>query len=145
MTHSAPASADSIVLFDGVCNFCNHSVHFIIDRDLRRRYKFAALQSDIGRQLLAENHLDPATINSVVLLENGRCFTKSTAALRIAGNLRFPWRLCAALRIIPSFVRDPIYNLIAKNRYRLFGKSDACRIPTPALRERFLDPASTSN
>lgn len=139
------AAADSIVLFDGVCNFCNHSIHFIIDRDTGRRYKFAPLQSEVGRRLLAEHHLDPETINSVVLIENGRCYTKSTAALRIAGNLRFPWRLCTALRIIPWFVRDPIYNLIARNRYRIFGKSDACRVPTPELRQRFLDTASTSN
>jgi predicted DCC family thiol-disulfide oxidoreductase YuxK len=128
-----------IVLFDGVCNLCNGSVHFIVDRDKAARFSFAPLQSPLGQQLCTRFGLPTQHYDSLVLIEHGKIFLRSTSALRIARRLRFPWFLLAAGLILPRFLRDPFYNLIARNRYRWFGKEESCRIPTPDLRKRFLD------
>lgn len=127
----------SIVLFDGVCNFCNDSVNFIIRHDHAGRFKFAPLQSDIGQQLLSEHNIEE-DVDSIVLVEDGRAFTHSTAALRIAKGLGGVCSLAYVLIAIPAVVRDLFYKTFAKYRYRLFGKKDACMIPTPEVRERFL-------
>jgi predicted DCC family thiol-disulfide oxidoreductase YuxK len=127
----------SIVLFDGVCNFCSDSVNFIIDHDRADRFKFAPLQSDIGRELRAKYEVDE-TIDSIVVIEDGRAFTHSSAALRIAKGLGGLWSILYALVVVPRPVRDYFYRLFAKYRYRLFGKKDACMIPTPEVRARFL-------
>lgn len=126
------------VLFDGVCNLCNGTVLFLIDKDGAGYFKFAALQSDEGRRLLARHSYDDADLSSMVLIEDGQLFTRSTAALRIMRRLPLPWRLLSGLMIVPRPLRDVGYNFIARRRYRWFGKEDACRVPTPELRQRFL-------
>ncbi|HYE20582.1 MAG TPA: thiol-disulfide oxidoreductase DCC family protein [Tepidisphaeraceae bacterium] len=129
----------SIVLFDGVCNFCEASVQFVIDRDPRGRFAFAPLQSPTGRRLLAAHGLDGGAIDSVVLVERGRAYAKSAAALRIGVGLGWPWALACVGFAIPEGLRDAVYDGFAKRRYRWFGKKDACRMPTPELRARFVD------
>lgn len=126
------------VLFDGVCNFCNNSVNFIIARDKVGYFKFAPLQSEIGEELIAKYGIDPADTDSVVLVDEGRAFTHSTAALKIARKLDGSWSLSYGLIVVPRFIRDGAYKLFAKYRYRLFGRRDACMMPTPDVRARFL-------
>lgn len=127
-----------VILFDGVCNLCNSSVDFIIRRDPKHYFKFASLQSEIGQQLLKRADIDTSQIDSLILVTRDAYFIKSTAALKIALKLRFPWSLSYALIIIPAFLRNIGYDFIAKNRYRFFGKKETCRIPTPEERARFL-------
>lgn len=128
----------AIILFDGVCNFCSGAVNFIINRDRRGYFKFAPLQSKIGEKLLAEHKIDKAAADSVILFENGKIYTHSSAALRIARKLDGAWRLLYGFVAVPPFIRDFIYKLFAKNRYRMFGRQDACMMPTPEIRARFL-------
>ena len=130
---------EPIVLFDGVCKFCNASVNFILDHDPAGRVRFAALQSQTGQALLQRFGLKTTDFDTLVLVEGQRASTRSTAALRVASYLSVPWRFAAALLLMPSFVSDPLYNLLARNRYRWFGRLDACRVPTPEVRARFLD------
>lgn len=134
-----PPKAEAVVLFDGVCNLCNSSINFVIDRDPRGRLAFASLQSPAGQALLAEHGLPTSDFDTMVLIESGRTYLRSSAALRVLGKLRMPWRLLYPLLLIPPFVRNPVYNFIARRRYRWFGRLDACRVPTPELRRRFLD------
>jgi predicted DCC family thiol-disulfide oxidoreductase YuxK len=128
-----------IVLFDGVCNLCNHAVIFIIDRDYQKKYKFASLQSSVGQGLLRYFQLPIHAMDSLVLISNERVFIKSTAALKIARNLSGLWPLAYIFIIVPSFIRDVFYDLIAKYRYKTFGKSESCRYPSDELKFRFLD------
>ena len=128
----------AIVLFDGVCNFCNGSVNFIIERDAKNYFRFAPLQSEIGRKLLDKHGIDKTENDSVVLIENDKAYTHSTAALRIAKNVGGAWSWFYALIVVPKFIRDFFYKLFAKNRYKLFGKQDVCIMPTPKIRARFL-------
>ena len=128
-----------VVLFDGVCNFCNAGVNFILDHDRSGRIHFAALQSEAGQRLLREFGLRTTDFDTLVLVEGNRCYTRSTAALRIAGLLDgWAWRLISALLLVPAFLRDYAYDVLARNRYRWFGRSEACRVPTPEVRGRFL-------
>lgn len=126
-----------IILFDGVCNFCNAAINFVIDHDVERRFRFASLQSDIGQRILTENRRSVSDFDTVLLVREGKLYEKSTAALEIARYLR-GWTWLYAFRFIPRFIRDAVYNLIAKNRYRIFGKSESCRIPTPEERSLFI-------
>jgi len=126
------------VLFDGVCNFCNSSVNYVIAHDPSGYFKFAALQSDAGARLTREYGIDTANVDSVVLVENGRAYVRSAAALRVAKKLGFPAALLYALIIIPRPIRDILYNAFAKRRYRFFGSRDECMLPTPEIRARFL-------
>ena len=128
----------AIILFDGVCNFCNGSVNFIIDRDPEGYFKFAPLQSEIGEKLLKENGIDKIETDSVVLIEDGKVYTRTTAALRIAKRLSGAWRYFYGFIVVPSFVRDIFYRLFAKYRYKMFGKQEACMLPLPEVRARFL-------
>lgn len=129
-----------VVLFDGVCNFCNDSVNFIIDRDPNDNFRFASLQSKTGQELLAKLNLPTENFDSVVLVQNGKLYQKSDAALRIANELKGAWSIFGKMRWVPRFIRDGVYNFIANNRYRFFGKKeDACVLPTPERRERFLE------
>jgi predicted DCC family thiol-disulfide oxidoreductase YuxK len=134
------ASDKSVVLFDGVCNVCNEAVLFIVDRDPRERFQFASLQSELGQRLLREHQLEPG-IQSIVLIEGGKAYLRSAAALRVAKGLRWPWPLLFAFSVIPSALRNVFYNYFASHRYAWFGKSEQCRIPTPELRRRMLDAA----
>lgn len=136
---SQARSADSpIVLFDGVCNLCNASVNFIITRDPGKRVRFAALQSEAGRALLREHGLPDDFVASLVLIEGGRVRVDSSGALGIAAHLKRPWRWLRFLRLVPSFLRDALYRLVADHRYRWFGRREACRLPTTEERGRFL-------
>jgi predicted DCC family thiol-disulfide oxidoreductase YuxK len=135
---SVPASDRPTVLFDGVCNLCHASVLFVIDRDPAGRFAFASLQSDTGRRLLAAHGRDAADLGTVVLVEDGRCFVRSTAALRIARRLSGAWPLLYLLIAVPRPIRDAVYAWVARNRYRWFGRSDACRIPSEDLASRFI-------
>ena len=128
-----------MVLFDGVCNLCNGAVAFIIARDRRAQFGFAPLQSDAGRRLLRELHGDSELPDTFVLVDKGRILTQSTAALRIAQRLGLPWSLAYLLIAIPRPIRDLAYRVVARNRYRWFGKREACMVPTPDLRRRFLE------
>jgi predicted DCC family thiol-disulfide oxidoreductase YuxK len=128
-----------IVLFDGVCNFCNSSINFIIDRDSGNTFRFAALQSDKGRALLLEHSVeDTSSLDSVVLIKNKKIYKKSAAALEIVRDLDGLWPLLYIFKLLPSFILNILYDAIARNRYRLFGKADTCRIPTPQLKQKFL-------
>ncbi len=131
----------SLVLFDGDCTLCNGAVQFILRRDAQARFQFAALQSAAGRQALAA--VAPLTPfpDSIVLVAGGRAAVKSTAALRIARGLSWPWPLLAVFFVVPRPLRDLVYDWIARHRYRWFGKQAACMVPTPELRSRFLDAA----
>lgn len=128
----------AIILFDGVCNFCNGSVNFIIERDRAGYFKFAPLQSEIGERLLAENGIDKTTTDSVILIEDGKAYTHSTAALRVARKLDGAWNLFYYLIFVPRVLRDFFYKLFARYRYALFGKKDECMLPSPDVRRRFL-------
>ena len=127
-----------ILLFDGVCNLCNSSVNFIIDRDPKKHFKFAALQSDFGQSKLKELGFNQEEFDSLVLLSKGKVYRKSSAALRIAKKLNGLWPLLYIFILIPPFIRHGIYDIIGKNRYKWFGKQDSCRMPTPELKQRFI-------
>lgn len=128
-----------VILFDGVCNLCNGAVLFIIKRDPKAKFKFAALQSDIGMSLTAEHNIDTTKTDSIVLVEAGKVYIKSTAALRVARHLKGGYPLLYGFIIFPAFFRNWVYDWIAKNRYKWFGKKESCMIPTPELKSRFLD------
>ncbi len=126
------------ILFDGVCNFCNGAVNFVIKRDKQSRIKFAALQSDRGQQLLQHFNFSTHNFNSFLFIEDGKVYTQSTAALKVCNYLPALWPLLYGFIIVPKFIRDGIYNWIANNRYKWFGKKDQCMIPSPEIRARFL-------
>jgi len=128
----------ALVLFDGECNLCNSSVQFIIKRDRQAYFTFASMQSEAGASRMARYGL-PQNINSFVLIEYDTAFTKSDAALRICRQLSGAWKLLLVFSMIPKPIRDYLYSIIAKNRYKWFGKRDSCMIPTPEIRSRFLD------
>ncbi len=128
----------AIVLFDGVCNFCNGAVNWVIERDTAGYFKFAALQSEIGQELAAKHGIDRSDTDSIILVDDEEAYTYSTAALRIAKRLDGAWSWLYALIAVPKPIRDFVYKLFAKYRYRLFGKQDACMMPTPEIRARFL-------
>ena len=140
-TPASPAAGEdgrAVVLFDGVCNLCNGSVQFIIRRDPAGRFRFASLQSEAGQALLRRHGLDPDDLSSVILVEDGRAYARSDAALRVARGLSGAWRAAGALRVVPRPLRDLVYGWVARNRYRWFGRREACMVPTPELRGRFL-------
>ena len=130
---------ERVVLFDGVCNLCNWSVQFIINRDPKGIFRFASLQSDIGRKLMQENGQDPDVLESIILVDVEKTYFRSRAALEIAKKLSGLWPLFYAFKIIPSPILDSIYNFIARNRYRWFGRKDQCMVPTKDLSIRFID------
>tara|TARA_A100000171_G_scaffold12675_1_gene10614 strand:- start:661 stop:1077 length:417 start_codon:yes stop_codon:yes gene_type:complete len=138
MQTSSKNKDHDILLFDGVCNLCNSSVNFIIDRDPKKHFKFAALQSDFGQSKLKELGFNQEEFDSLVLLSKGMVYRKSSAALRIAKKLNGLWPLLYIFILIPPFIRHGIYDIIGKNRYKWFGKQDSCRMPTPELKQRFI-------
>lgn len=127
-----------IILFDGVCNFCNGAINFIIKRDKKRVFRYAALQSEAGQQLLKQHDLSTTDLDSFVLVYKGKTYKKTSAALQVAQILGGAWRLTRIFRIFPSPIRDLAYTIIANNRYRWFGKKESCMIPTPEVRSLFL-------
>jgi predicted DCC family thiol-disulfide oxidoreductase YuxK len=128
-----------VILFDGVCNFCNTTVNFIIDKDKKKRFKFTALQSEAGQKILKTFNLNVTDFDTIILTAGHRYYEKSTAALKIAKGLGGIWKLFYVFIIVPAFIRDFFYDIIAKHRYRWFGKKDKCRIPTNEEREKFLN------
>jgi predicted DCC family thiol-disulfide oxidoreductase YuxK len=130
---------NKIILFDGVCNLCNNSVLFVIKRDKKDLFRYASLQSEIGQQLVRERGIDTSQVDSIILIEPGVAyFTKSDAALEIAQDLGGLWKLSSVFSWIPKSIRDVVYDFVARNRYKWFGKKEACMVPTPELRAKFL-------
>ncbi|PCJ15450.1 MAG: thiol-disulfide oxidoreductase [Gammaproteobacteria bacterium] len=127
-----------IVLFDGVCNLCNGSVNFIINRDPNERFVFAPVQSAIGQELIAQYDVPEVGVDTFLLIKEGRCYFKSDAALEIASDLAGGWRFIYGLKVVPVFIRDWVYTRVARNRYRMFGKNQQCMIPDASIKERFL-------
>lgn len=128
-----------ILLFDGVCNLCAGSVQFIIKRDPKARIRFASLQSEQGKRLLQAYDLPANHLKSLVLIENGQAYTRSAGALRAARFLNGAWPLLYGFIILPAFIRNAVYDWVGKNRYKWFGEKTECWIPTPALKNRFLN------
>ncbi len=128
-----------IILFDGVCNLCNSSVQFVISHDPQHHFRFASLQSDFGQSVLRKFDLPTNSLQSFILLENNKIDTASTAALKVAKQLTRGWSLLYAFIIVPAFIRDAVYQLIAKNRYKWFGKKEICWIPSQELQHLFID------
>ena len=127
-----------VILFDGVCNFCNGFVQFVIKRDPQAQFKFAALQSDAAKELLIANNIHLTDLKTVIFIANNKVFTQSDAALQIVKYLGGAWPMARVLIIIPKFIRNGVYRFIAKNRYRWFGKTNQCMIPNSAIKSRFL-------
>jgi predicted DCC family thiol-disulfide oxidoreductase YuxK len=128
----------AIVLFDGDCNFCDASVQFIIQRDSKGYFNYTSLQSDVGQKLLKEHNI-PEDLDSFMLIEDGQAYTKSAAALQVARHLDGAWKLLYAFIVVPAPLRNLIYDYIAANRYKWFGKKDDhCMLPSPEVRQRFL-------
>ena len=127
-----------IVLFDGVCNLCHAAVRFILARDREARFRFASLESETGRDLTTEGIREGTSADSMILVEDGSTYARSEAAIRIAARLSLPWRALGVLRVVPRPVRDGAYDLVARNRYRWFGRKDFCPMPDEDIRDRFL-------
>lgn len=130
-----------LVLFDGVCNLCNRSIITVIKNDKDNRFLFAPLQSEIGKKVISEFNIDTNKIDSILTYEpqRNKVKYKSSAALKIASQLRFPFPLCSVFYIVPAPIRNWVYDVIARNRYKWFGKQESCMIPTPNLKAKFLE------
>ena len=128
-----------IILFDGVCNLCNASVQFIIKRDSKKKFMFSSLQSDAAQAILLHNYLENLDFDTIILLEDGNVYDKSTAILKIIRRLSGFYRLGYMFIVVPKFIRDFVYQVIANNRYKWFGKRDTCMLPTEELKLRFLE------
>ena len=128
-----------VVLFDGVCNLCNASVQFLIARDKGKKLRYASLQSSYGQQFLKENDIPNRDFKSFLFLKNASIYKRSRAALKVLQVLGGIWAFSSIFYIIPTFIRDAVYNLVANNRYKWFGKKEECWIPTEELKELFLD------
>lgn len=129
-----------LILFDGVCNLCNSSVNFIIKRDKKNTFLFTPLQSHLGKQIIKEYNIDTNKTDSILLYIPKKGITyKSTAALKVASHLGFPVKILSVFLIIPTFIRNWIYDFIAKNRYKWFGKKETCMMPSPELKSKFLE------
>jgi predicted DCC family thiol-disulfide oxidoreductase YuxK len=128
-----------VILFDGVCNFCNSAVNFTLQRNKKTNIRFAPLQSEAGQKLLQQYNLPVNEMESFVFIQEGKAYQRSTAALKVCRHLRGLWPLCYGLIIVPRFIRDGIYNWIARNRYKWFGKKESCMIPTAEVKARFLN------
>jgi len=142
MPHSRTAAspAPAVMLYDGVCRLCNGGVNFIIDRDPKGRFRFASQQSDAGRELMRRHGLPAAALNTIFVIDDGHCFARSSAILQIVRLLGGKFRLLALLgAALPTFFRDLLYDWVAANRYRWFGRFEACRMPDPERVSRFLD------
>lgn len=126
------------ILFDGLCNLCNGSVNFILKRDKVGKFKFASLQSEIGKELSNKYGIDTNIIDSIILIKNDKVFIKSAAVMEILKDLPIGWRVFRIGIILPTVIRDYLYDFVAKHRYRIFGKKDECSIPSKDVQDRFL-------
>jgi predicted DCC family thiol-disulfide oxidoreductase YuxK len=134
-----PKQPHKILLFDGVCNLCNNTVLFVIKRDRKKQIRFGAIQSQEGKKLLQKFGIDQQYLGSLIFIDEGKVYLKSSGALRLSKYLSGLWPLLYALMVIPAFIRNPIYDFIAANRYKWFGKKEVCMIPTPELKSLFLN------
>ncbi|MFL5762297.1 MAG: thiol-disulfide oxidoreductase DCC family protein [Bacteroidia bacterium] len=136
-----PEQADhtAIVLFDGICNFCDNSINRIIRHDKKNHFRFAALQSESGKKLSQQYGIDTSQTDSIILIEDGKAYTRSSAILRITKNMNRLYPLLYGLLVIPPFIRNAVYDLVARNRYKWFGKKESCMVPTAEVRNKFLD------
>ncbi|MFM1875633.1 MAG: hypothetical protein RL266_1370 [Bacteroidota bacterium] len=134
-----------ILLFDGVCNLCSSSVQFVLARNKMNNIRFASLQSDFSKELLLNSNLPTDYLNSLVLIENGKTYVKSDAALHLCKHLDGFWKTCSVLLTIPRFIRNPIYDLVSKYRYSWFGKKNVCWVPEQKWQSRFLDQIAKVN
>lgn len=131
--------SEKIILFDGVCNLCNSTVQKVIENDTENQFKFASLQSDLGQNFLEKNQLPKEEFKSLILIDGEKFFTKSDAALRIGRELKGIYKLSGLLFVFPKFIRNAVYDWISRNRYKWFGKKESCWLPTPDLKQKFLD------
>lgn len=131
-----------IILFDGVCNFCNSAVNFVIKRDRKNLIRFAPLQSEAAYQLLTDYNMSTTDMTSFIFIEDEKVYTQSTAALKVCKHLKGIWPLLYGFIVVPLFVRDGVYKWIAKNRYKWFGKKSECMVPTVELKSKFLNEIS---
>ena len=131
--------SNPVILFDGVCNLCTGSVQFVIKHDPKHQFRFASLQSEFGQQVLKEFDLPSSELGSFILLEDGKIYTRSSGALRVTQKLNGGWPALYAFIIVPPFIRNGVYNWIAKNRYKWFGKKEECWIPTAELNSLFIE------
>jgi predicted DCC family thiol-disulfide oxidoreductase YuxK len=129
----------NVVLFDGVYSLCTHSVKFILAHERDSTFRFASLQSQAGARIMRQFGLDPENMKTIVLIANGRAYLRSDAAIGIARHFRGGWRLIGLFKVVPRPLRDWVYDLVARNRYRWFGRLDSCMVPTPDLRMRFIE------
>ena len=128
-----------VILFDGVCNFCNAIINFIIRQDKKRIFLYATLQSNAGKRILEESKFPTDIFESFLLLDKGKLYSKSAASLRLYNYLPWYWKWTQLFWIFPKFIRDWVYDIIAKNRYKWFGKREECMVPSSELKERFLE------
>lgn len=131
--------ANRLVLFDGVCNFCNFWIQFALKHDKKGKLKFGSLQGTTAQQILPQYDIDPAVLTSVIFIEDGTAYRESTAALKVCKYLDGGWKLLYVFIIIPAFLRDGLYKWIGRNRYKWFGKQESCMLPTPEQRARFVE------
>ena len=129
---------DNLILFDGVCNLCSALVQFVIRHDPAAKFRFAAIQSEIGGEIFQSHGLDPADLQTFVFVSNGQVFLRSDAAIEVVSRLGGAWRIFRIFRFVPKVLRDAIYSFIARNRYRWFGRKEVCMVPTAEIKERFL-------
>jgi predicted DCC family thiol-disulfide oxidoreductase YuxK len=130
---------DNLILFDGVCNLCSALVQFVIRHDRATKFRFAAIQSEIGRAIFQSHGLDPADLQTFVFIADERIFLRSDAAIEVLERFGGAWRICKIFRFVPRALRNAIYSFIARNRYRWFGRKEVCMVPTTEIKERFLD------
>lgn len=131
--------ANRLVLFDGVCNFCNFWIQFALKRDKKGKLKFGSLQGTTAQEILPKYNIDPTVLTSVIFIEDGVAYRESTAALKVCRHLDGSWKLLYVFIIIPAFLRDGIYKWVGRNRYKWFGKQESCMLPTPEQRARFVE------
>jgi predicted DCC family thiol-disulfide oxidoreductase YuxK len=129
---------ENLVLFDGVCNLCSALVQFVIRHDRVAKFRFAAIQSEIGKEIFQSHGLDAADLQTFVFIADGRMFVRSDAAIEVASRFGGAWRFFTVFRLVPRVARDWIYSVIARNRYRWFGRKEVCMVPTVEIKERFL-------
>lgn len=132
------STQNPVLLFDGHCNLCNGAVQWVLARDKAATFRFTSLQSELGQQLQEQYELDPTELDSMVLIQNGKAYTRSSAALKTAEGLGGLYSAAGLFMLVPAFIRNGVYDFVARNRYRWFGRSEACWLPRPEWKERFL-------
>lgn len=131
-------NSEKIILFDGACNLCNSTVQKVIENDAKNQFKFASLQSEFGQKFLEKNKLSKDEFNSMILVDGEKFYTRSDAALRIGKELKGLYKLSGLLFTFPKFIRNSVYDFVSRNRYKWFGKQESCWLPTPELKEKFI-------